>query len=70
MINESINHAAHARDRIDAALSELGGGRAASAAPELARAVEGLCAALTELAWSECDRAVYGEGVDDADHRD
>ena len=61
MINESINHAAHARDRIDAALSELGGGRAASAAPELAGAVEELCAAISELAWTWCDRACYGE---------
>ena len=60
MITESIAHAGHARVRIDAALSELGGGRAASAAPELAGAVEELCAALTELAWAECDRAAYG----------
>ena len=60
MITEAISHARHARDRIDAALSELGGGRAASAAPELAGAVEELCAALEELAWTECDRAAYG----------
>ena len=61
MINESITHATHARSRIDKALSELGGGRRApSAAPELAGAVEELCAALTELAWTECDRAAYG----------
>ena len=63
MIAEAIAHAGHARDRIDAALSELGGGRAASAAPELTGAVEELCAALAELAWTECDRAVYGEDV-------
>lgn len=60
MINESISHARHARARVDAALCELGGGRVASAAPELAGAVEELCAALAELAWSECDRAAYG----------
>lgn len=63
MISESIEHARHARSRIDKALSELGGGgRASSAAPACARAVEGLCAALTELAWTECDRAAYGTG--------
>lgn len=60
MITESIEHARDARSRIDKALSELGGGRAASAAPELAGAVEELCAALAELAWAECDRAAYG----------
>ena len=65
MITESIDHARHARSRIDKALSELGGGRAASAAPELADAVEELCAALAELAWTECDRAVYGTGEED-----
>lgn len=69
MIAEAIARAGHARARIDAALSELGGGRASSAAPELAGAVEGLCAALAELAWAECDRVAYGE-VDDADDRD
>lgn len=37
------------------------GGRVEDAAPACARAVEGLCAALAELAWSACDRAVYGE---------
>ena len=31
------------------------------AAPACAHAVEGLCAALTEQAWSGCDRALYGE---------
>ena len=36
MITEAISHARHARDRVDAALSELGEGRASSAAPELA----------------------------------
>lgn len=65
MINESITHATHARARIDAALSELGGGRASSAAPELAGAVEELCAALAELAWTECDRAAYGTSEED-----
>lgn len=69
MISESIEHARAARSHIDKALSELGGGRAASAAPELAGAVEELCAALAELAWTECDRA-SGEGVGDADHGD
>ena len=64
MITESIEHARAARSRIDKALSELGvWGRASSAAPELAGAVEELCAALAELAWAECDRAVYGEDV-------
>ena len=65
MIAEAIAHAGHARSRIDKALSELGGGRASSAAPELADAVEELCAALAELAWTECDRAVYGTGEED-----
>lgn len=61
MITESIEHARAARSRVDAALSELGEGRASSAAPELAGAVEELCAALAELAWAECDRACYGD---------
>lgn len=65
MIAEAVAHARHARSRIDAALSELGGGRAASAAPELAGAVEELCAALAELAWTECDRAAYGTSEED-----
>ncbi len=65
MIAEAIARAGHARSRIDAALSELGGGRAASAAPELAGAVEELCAALAELAWTECDRAAYGTDEED-----
>ena len=65
MISEAIAHAGHARSRIDAALSELGGGCAASAAPELAGAVEELCAALAELAWTECDRAACGTSEED-----
>lgn len=60
MISEAVARAREARSRIDKALSELVGGRAASAAPELAGAVEELCAALAELAWTECDRAAYG----------
>ena len=63
MISEAITHARRARDGADRAIEMLSGGRAASAAPELAGAVEELCAALTELAWAECDRAVYGEDV-------
>ena len=45
------------------ALTGVGG--VEEAAPACARAVEGLCAALTELAWTECDRAVYGDGEDE-----
>ena len=36
---------------------------------ETRRAVEGLCAALTELAWSACDEALYGDGEDECPER-
>ena len=45
------------------------GPAAVETCPACARAVEGLCAALTELAWSECDRAVYGDGDDECQRR-
>ena len=64
MIGEAIRELTLVRKEVGVALDELaGGGRVEDAAPACARAVEGLCAALTELAWSECDRAVYGEDV-------
>ena len=65
MVTEAIARLSSARDEIDAALDMLGGGRVEDAAPACARAVEGLCAALTELAWSACDRALYGDGEDE-----
>ena len=55
-----------ARKEVGSALDALaGGGRVGDAAPACARAVEGLCAALAELAWAECDRATYVEGGDE-----
>ena len=64
MISEAIRELALARKEVGAALDALTGvGGVEEAAPACARAVEGLCAALAELAWSECDRAVYGEDV-------
>lgn len=65
MIAEAVRELEGARERVDAALRELGGGRVHAAAPAIAEGVERLCAALSELAWSECDRAMYGEAVGD-----
>lgn len=66
MIGEAVRELTLARKEVGVALEALaGGGRVVDAAPACARAVEGLCAALTELAWAECDRAVYGEGGDE-----
>lgn len=66
MIGEAIRELTLARREVGVALDALaGGGRVEDAAPACARAVEGLRAALTELAWSGCDRAVYGEGGDE-----
>lgn len=63
MISEAIRHLTVARREVGVALDALaGGGRVGDAAPACSRAVEGLCAALTELAWSACDRALYGDG--------
>lgn len=63
MVSEAIRELTLARKEVGVALDALAvGGRVEGAAPACARAVEGLCAALTELAWAECDRAVYGEG--------
>ena len=65
MIGEAIRELTLAREEVGVALDALTGvGGVEEAAPACARAVEGLCAALTELAWSECDRAVYGDGED------
>lgn len=69
MIGEAIRHLTEARREVGVALDALAGGRDEDAAPACARAVEGLCAALTELAWSECDRAVYGDGEDECPER-
>ena len=61
MVSEAIRHLTAARREVGVALDELAGvGCVEEAAPACARAVEGLCAALAELAWSACDRAVYG----------
>lgn len=66
MINEAVRELTLARRDVGVALDALaGGGRVEDAAPACARAVEGLCAALSELAWSACDRALYGEGGDE-----
>ena len=63
MIGEAIRHLTAARREVGVALDELTGvGGVEEAAPACARAVEELCAALSELAWAECDRAVYGTG--------
>lgn len=69
MIGEAVRELTLARKEVGVALDALAGreDRVGDAAPACARAVEGLCAALTELAWAECDRAVYGEGGDAAD---
>lgn len=63
MVGEAIRELTLARREVGVALDALaeGRGRVEDAAPACARAVEGLCAALTELAWSGCDRAVYGD---------
>ena len=54
MISEAIRELALARKEVGAALDALTGvGGVEEAAPACARAVEGLCAALAELAWSE-----------------
>lgn len=66
MISEAVRHLTVARREVDGAMDELAGvGRVEEAAPACARAVEGLRAALTELAWSACDRATYGDGDDE-----
>lgn len=61
MVGEAIRELTIARREVGVALDALAGGRVEDAAPACARAVEGLCAALSELAWSACDRAVYGD---------
>ena len=62
MISEAVRHLTVARREVDGAMDELAGvGRVEEAAPACARAVEELCAALSGLAWSACDRAVYGD---------
>ena len=64
MIGEAIRELTMVREEVGVALDALAGvGGVEEAAPACARAVEELCAALAELAWSECDRAVYGEDV-------
>lgn len=64
MIGEAVRELTLARKEVGVALDALAGGegRVEEAAPACARAVEELCAALSELAWSACDRAVYGDG--------
>lgn len=63
MVSEAIRELTLVRKEVCVALDALaGGGRVGDAAPACARAVEGLCAALAELAWAECDRALYGDG--------
>ena len=64
MIGEAVRELTLARKEVGVALDALTGvGGVEEAAPACARAVEELCAALSELAWAECDRAVYGEDV-------
>ena len=54
MVSEAIRELALARKEVGVALDALAvGGRVEGAAPACARAVEGLCAALTELAGVE-----------------
>lgn len=65
MVGEAIRDLTLARREVGVALDALEGGRVEDAAPACARAVEGLCAALSELAWSSCDRALYGDGGDE-----
>ena len=67
MISEAIRELTLARKEVGVALA--GGGRVGDAAPACALAVEELCAALTELAWSACDRAMYGDGEDECPER-
>ena len=70
MISEAIRELTLARKEVGVALDALTGvGGVEEAAPACARAVEELCAALTELAWSECDRALYGDGEDECQRR-
>ena len=70
MISEAVRELTLARKEVGVALDELTGvGGVEEAAPACARAVEELCAALTELAWSECDRALYGDGEDECQRR-
>ena len=61
MVGEAVRELTLARREVGVALDALEGGRVEDAAPACARVVEGLCAALSELAWSACDRALYGE---------
>lgn len=70
MVGEAIRELTLARREVVVALDALAGrGRVEDAAPACARAVEGLCAALAELAWSACDRAAYGDGEDECPER-
>lgn len=70
MIGEAIRELTLARREVGVALDALEGeGRVEDAAPACARAVEGLCAALSELAWSACDRALYGDGGEECPRR-
>ena len=70
MISEAVRELTLARKEVGVALDALTGvGGVEEAAPACARAVEELCAALTELAWSECDRALYGDGEDECQRR-
>lgn len=70
MIDEAIAHLGHARGEVDAAFDVLVGGVCVEdGATACARAVEELCAALSELTWSACDRAVYGDGDDECPER-
>lgn len=62
MVGGAIRELTLARREVGVALDALDGGRVEDAATACARAVEGLCAALSELAWSACDRALYGDG--------
>lgn len=65
MVGEAVRELTLARREVGVALDALAvGGRVEDAAPACARAVEGLCAALAELAWSACDRTLYGEDGD------
>lgn len=61
MVCEAVRHLTAARREVGVALDALAGDCVEDAAPACARAVEGLCSALSELAWAECDRAVYGD---------
>lgn len=61
MVSEAVKHLGHARREVDEAIGDLTGGRVDRGALACARAVEEMLEALHELAWAECDRAVYGE---------